>query len=105
MATPRYVTQYDLGDLVRISATLIGTDGVSGVSPSMFMFIVKNPLGSVATAQFGQAAASVNAAASNAFYKDLSVDYAGTWYYRSMATGLGQGAEDWSFFVASSHVI
>lgn len=105
MTTPNHISQYDLGDLIRVSATLIGTDGVSGVVPSMFLFLVKDPRGSVGSYQFGQAGASILAVASNAFAKDISLDYPGTWYYRSVATGIGQGVEEWSFFVASSHVI
>lgn len=105
MTTPRFVSQLDLGDMRRLVATIIGTDGVSGVTPSMFMFFVKNPLGSVATSVYGVAGASILPLASNVFVKDISCDYAGTWYYRSVATGLGQDAEEWSFFVASSHIL
>lgn len=105
MTTPPNISWYDLGDLVRVSATIIGTDGVTGVMPSSFYFLVRNPLGTVGTYQYGAGGASIQALASYVFAKDLSADYAGTWYYRAMATGVGQGAEEWLFFVASSSVI
>lgn len=105
MGTPRFISQVDVGDMRRIVATVIGTDGVNGAMPSMFIYLVKNPLGSVGTFIYGQAGASITPLSSYSFAKDISVDYAGTWYYRAVATGLAQDAEEWSFFAASSFVI
>lgn len=105
MTTPPNISQYDLGDLVGIVATVIGTDGVTGIMPSMFMFLVRNPLGTVASYQFGAGGASIRAVASYVFEKDISADLPGTWVYRGMATGAGQSTEEWRFFVASSLIV
>lgn len=104
--SPAAVGVYDLGDMVTLTATVLGTDGVTPVQPSYFAFLVRNPCGSVATYVFGAAGASILNPSTGAFSKDVSIDatvgYAGSWYYRSVATGKVQAADDWSFLVAPS---
>lgn len=103
------VAVYDLGDMVTITATVVGSDGVTPITPSYFAFLVENPQGSVATYVFGAAGASVLNPAAGAFSKDVSVDatvgYVGSWFYRSVATGKVQAVSEWSFLVRPSRFI
>lgn len=107
--SPALIAVYDVGDMVTLTATVLGTDGVTPVTPSYFAFLVKNPAGSVATYVFGAAAASVLNPGAGAFSKDVSVDAAtwavGSWFYRSVATGKVQAADDWSFLVAPNQFL
>lgn len=107
--SPAQITVYDLGDMVTLTATILGTDGVTPIQPSYFAFLVQNPQGSVGTYVFGAAGASILNPAAGAFSKDLSIDatvgYVGSWFYRSVATGRVQTADDWSFLVAPSRFV
>lgn len=102
MTTPNNVNVYDIGDMIQLRATVIGTDGATPAQPSWFTFLVKPPNGSVATYALGASGASVVNPGAGAFFKDVSIDQAGSWYYRSIATGAVQAAEEWAFLVAPS---
>ncbi len=99
MTTPNRVRRYDLGDLVTLTATIIGTDGITPVTPSWFAFLVRDASGNISTYQMGAAGASVVNPGAGAFLKTITVNIAGSWFYRSVATGLAQSAEEWSFLV------
>lgn len=102
--SPALVAIYDLGDMVTLRATVLGTDGQTPVAPSSFEFRLMNPAGVVATYVFGQAGASIVSPGAGAFFKDVSITptilSVGSWYYWSLATGLVQAADVWSFMVA-----
>jgi hypothetical protein len=104
--SPAQIAVYDAGDMVTLTATILGTDGVTPVQPSYFAFLVRNPAGSAATYVFGAAGASVISPGNGAFSKDVTVDFAtwavGSWWYRAVATGKVQAADEWSFLVAAS---
>lgn len=104
MSTPKRAINYDVGDLITLVATVTGTTGTPA-QPSAFLFLTKNPLGTVASYQFGVVGASVANPTAGCFYKDVTGDVAGQWYYRAVATGLVQAAEEWSFLVDASQVI
>lgn len=105
MSVPSGVNRHDIGDLVTLRATVVGTDLITPVQPSYFAFTWRNSGGSVATYVFGAAAASVINPTAGCFYRDITVDVDGPWYYRSVATGMVQAAEEWSFLVDPSRVI
>lgn len=105
MTTPNTVSAYDLGDMLRLVATFVTTDGVTTADPSMVNFLVKNPAGSVATYRYLQGSASVARSATGVYFKDVSLDMVGSWYYRAEATGLLQAAEEWAFLVDPSLVL
>ena len=105
MTTPQSVTRYDLLDLAQLRATFLSTDALTPADPSTMMFLVKNPNGSVATYAFGAAGASVVRTATGAYFKDLTVDVVGSWFYRSYGTGGVQASEEWSFLCAPSFVL
>lgn len=93
MSVPTGVSPYDFGDLVTLTATVIGSAGPE--QPSWFAFFVRNPVGSVATIPM----ASCRVASQGAFAADVTVDVEGEWQYRAVATGLVQAAERWAFIV------
>lgn len=103
---PAQIAVYDLGDMVTLTATVVGTDGVTPVSPSYFELWVRNPAGSISSYIFGAAGASVLNPGAGAFSKDVSVDRAtwavGSWFYGMVATGKVQAADEWAFLVTPS---
>lgn len=105
MSTPDRVHSYNVGQLVALVATVLGTDGVTPVTPSYFAFQVKNPAGSIATFAYTGAGASANLAATGAFTADYTVATSGPYYVRAVATGLVQAAEEWTFLGKPSKLI
>lgn len=105
MTTPLQISRYDVLDLVRVTATFVGTDGVTAADPSTVMVYVKDPAGTVATYSFGQAGASITRAGVGAYYKDITVTTSGTWFYRVYATGGVQASEEYGFEVNRSFIL
>lgn len=103
--SPPFIEQYDVGDLVHAVASFVGTDGVTPATPSMVAFFTLNPLGSVGTHIYGQAGASVLLVGSAAYAHDFTVDVAGSWFYRWVATGVVQAADEWGLIVAQSRFV
>ena len=101
---PAAVAAYDLNDLVRLSATVIGTDGQVAVA-SLGTFLVKAPNGSVATYSSSDANASVRNTGSGGFEKLVIASMVGSWFYRFQATGLVVTADEWSFLCSPSFVL
>lgn len=92
--SPRQVDRYDVGDLVRIVASFVGTDGVTPGNPSLITVQVMDPRGSVAAHAFGSG--SVVKVGSAAYAHDFTIDRPGSWFYRFEGTGNVQAAEVWS---------
>lgn len=87
------------GDIARVSGTIAGT---ANLDPGTVYAQVMAPGGSVTTYQYGVDAA-VNKPAVGIYYIDVSLDIAGTWYYRFYSTGTGQAvAADQSLVVQES---
>lgn len=105
MTTPNTAARYDLLDLVQMRATFLSTDAVTPADPSTMMFLVKSPLGSVATYAFGAAGASVTRAGVGAYFKDITVDSVGSWHYRAHGTGGVQANEEWTLVVDRSFIL
>lgn len=107
--SPPLIAVYDPGDMVTLTATVLGTDGVTPISPSYFAFLVQNAAGGFATYIFGAAAASVLNPGAGAYSKDVSIDRVassvGSWFYTSIATGKVQTVDEWSFLVAPSKFV
>lgn len=102
--SPAAVTPYDRNDLVRLTATVIGTNGQVAVA-SLGIFIVKAPNGSVATYSSADGNASVLNTGSGGFERLVMASMSGSWFYRFEATGLVVTADEWSFIVAPSFVL
>jgi hypothetical protein len=102
--SPAAIQPYDLNDLVRLTATVIGTNGQVAVA-SLGIFLVKAPNGSVATYSSGDGNASVFNTGSGGFERLVMASMAGSWFYRFQATGLVITADEWSFMVAPSFIL
>lgn len=105
MTTPNSVSRYDIGDLIVLPATFVGTDGVTPADPSTIDFLVKNAAGSVATYRFGAAGASIVRTGVGAYFKEIIVEpsgLTGSWAYRAMGTGGIIAAEEWLFIIDRS---
>lgn len=103
--SPAEIDRYDIYDLARLRATFVSTDLITPADPSTVLFFVKNAQGSVSTYQYAQAGASVTRAATGAYYKDITVDQTGTWFYRAQGTGGVQAADEWGLIVDRSFIL
>ena len=102
MSTPDRFNRYDLQDLVRLSATFLSLASAPA-DPSTVMFLVRSPLGSVATYAFGTA--SVTRAGVGAYYVEVIPSVAGTWFYRAHGTGGVLENEEWGFIADQSFIL
>ena len=86
-------TVYDKGDKVRLSATF----SVSGVNsdPTAVVLKVKDPSSNIAT--YTYALAEITKSATGIYYKDISIDESGEWYYRFEGTGAVEAADESRF--------
>ncbi len=105
MTVPADVTKYDLHDLVTLRATYVSTDLVTTADPSYVICYVKNPSAVVASYPYGVAGASVTRQATGAYFKDITLDVVGKWYYRWEGTGLLQAAEEWTLVCERTFVL
>jgi len=99
---PDAVGRYNVGDLARVSATIVASGGVI-TQPSSLVMILKAP-SSIASYVFGQAGASIANPAPGTFYKDVTISQVGTWAYGFQASGLVQAAEEWVMLCDTSRV-
>lgn len=91
---------YDIGDLIRLNA-VFEVNGTA-TDPATVTLKVKDPSGNVAT--YAYSLAEISRAAAGFYYKDISLDEAGIWYYRFEGTGGAQAAEEGSFEVRTQKV-
>jgi hypothetical protein len=94
---------YDIGDLVRLRATFLGTDLVTVADPSTILFRILAPGTTVACYSFGTG--SIARSGVGAYYKEISLDLYGDWTYNVTATGGVQTAAEWDFTVRHSKLI
>lgn len=94
---------YDIGDLVRISGAFYDklTSDIP-VDPTTVTLTIRKPSGVLVTKTYP---ADITRIILGSYYADISVDVSGMWYYRWASTGVGQAAEEGSFWVRSSEVI
>jgi hypothetical protein len=88
---------YDLGDLVRLTATF-KDEGGSPVDPATLVLITRSPTGALTTLTYGTDVMPIRDSA-GVFHADLSPDETGVWDYRWKATGAAQSAEPGQFRV------
>lgn len=101
---PDQVGQYDLYDIVRISATVVASGGQITQPSSMVVKILPGtPSGISPTSfQFGAAGASIVNPTTGVFYKDVVADAIGQWSYSFHASGIVGAREEWTFIVDPS---
>ena len=92
------INTYDIGDNIRLKAIF----SVSGVAtdPSTITLKVKNAAG--VTTTYTYALAEITKSSTGIYYRDVSVDDDGMWYYRWEGTGTVETSEEHSFKVRSS---
>lgn len=86
-------TTYDKGDRIRLSASF--TSNSVAADPTAVVLKVKDPSGNIAT--YTYALAEVTKSATGNYYKDISIDESGEWYYRWEGTGAVEAADESRF--------
>jgi hypothetical protein len=92
---------YDLGDLVRITATFT-LDNATLIDPTVVNFQYKLDTGDKITKVYGVDAGVVRSSL-GIYYCDINCNTVGLWHYRAYSTGNGQAAAEGSFTVKASH--
>lgn len=92
---------YDKGDLLRATGTFTNAGGTA-TDPTTVTLKVKKP--GVATATYTYAGGTVTKSTTGVFYKDLSLDTVGWWFYRWEGTGTVEAAVEGWFEVRASKV-
>ena len=87
MTQPHY---YDKGDKVHLTAKFIV--GSVLTDPTVIICRVKDPSGNVTV--YTYALAQVTKTSTGLYYKDISIDESGDWYYRWEGTGAMEAAEE-----------
>lgn len=96
--SPANVDSYEVGALIRLSATFVSTDLVTPADPSTVLVEVVNAWGSIACYAFGAGGASIARAGVGAYYKDITNDTpGGVVAYRWLGTAGVQAARSWEF--------
>ena len=104
MTTPNYVNRYRLGDLVHAVCTFVTTDGITPADPSMVMILLRDPAGNVSTTLY-PVPGGISRAGVGAYTYDFTVNSVGSGFYRWVATGIVQAAEEWTFLVDRSAIL
>lgn len=90
---------YDIGDRVRMTATVVTSGGVAA-DPTEVTFKVQDPSGNEATYLYSMGL--VTRTSAGVYYLEVTVDEAGTWYYRANGTGAVIAADEEYFYVRES---
>ena len=93
---------YDIGDLVSITGAFTNSAGAA-VDPTTVALTVRDPSGTEST--YTYALGTVSRSALGNYFKQITPDASGTWYYRWVSTGTGQGAEEGMFYVRTSEIV
>jgi len=89
---------YDIGDLVKVTGTWTDSDDAA-LDPTAVFLVYKDPSGNVCDAlQYG-VGAEITKASTGVYTCNISIDEAGSWYYRWYSTGTGQAAQEGYFSV------
>lgn len=93
---------YDVGDLVRVSGAFTDIDD-EDIDPTTVTFKFTDPSGNTTAYVYGTDPEVVNPSKGH-YHVDVSLDEAGTWYYRWESGGTGQAAEEDSLVVRVSNI-
>lgn len=99
MAAPIGTREYDVGDVVRTTATF----KVGGVptDPTAVTFKYKKPDGTIVTKIYGTDSEVVKDS-TGTYHFEISVTASGSWSYRWASTGTAAGASERKFLVRAS---
>lgn len=96
------VNTYDIGDLVKISATFTDENGTA-TDPTTLEAAFKSPSGTISTFTYGTDPEVVRDSA-GVYHLDISITESGRYDYRWSSTGTGQAAEEGYFEVRQQRV-
>ncbi len=96
------INVYDIGDLVTVRGAFTDAAGLPA-DPAAVSVAYEDPSGNVTTLVYGVDAAVVKDSTGN-YSLEISIDEAGDWHYRWIATGTGQGAQLGQFAVKNNQV-
>ncbi len=90
---------YDIGDRARLTATVTTSGGVAA-DPTEVTFKVQDPSGNETTYLYSNGA--VTRTSAGVYYVEVTLDEAGTWYYRANGTGAVIAADEEFLYVRES---
>lgn len=96
------MNSYDVGDLVQLDVLVTGGEGTP-VDPTMVALIVRDPTSETTT--YDYAKSEVTRTGVGSYLVQLTPDQPGTWVYRWVTTGVGQGAEERQFYVRAPSAV
>jgi hypothetical protein len=92
------MTLYDMGDVARVTVTF--TLASVNTDPTAVKLKVENP--NHVITEYTWALATVTRSAAGIFYKDISLNVAGEWFYRWEGTGAVESASEGNLYVSES---
>lgn len=96
------MAQYDLGDVIRQTATFTDTAGAA-TDPATVTFTFTNPAGTAVTYTYGTDAQPVRSA-EGIYYVDISANLEGIWRWHWTSTGSGAASTEGQFAVVRTTV-
>jgi hypothetical protein len=103
---PSRVEHADVLDLIRFSASFVGTDLVTPANPSAVYLLIRDPRSQqVASYRFGASGASIMNPAVGAFYKEQVASYSGKWTFAWIGEGVVQVMEEFHILVDASEIL
>lgn len=93
--------EYDLGDMVRVSASFTNIDGVAA-DPTAVTLQVRRPDTSITTYTYGADPEIVKTDVGQ-YRADLDIDQEGTWRFRWAGVGAVQAAHESVFYIRDSY--
>jgi hypothetical protein len=92
---------FDVGDEVRLSVAFTNAATAAAVDPGAVALSVRAPDGTTTT--YTHAAAEVTKTATGAYYRDVPLTAAGSWYWRWVGSGSNAAAAEGSISVRRSN--
>ena len=88
------INTYDIGDRLRLWSRFYDFDG-NLASPTAVNILVRTPAGA-------ETSVAATLHATGVYYRDVTIDTAGTWHYRGNGTGALIASGEWQFKVRES---
>ncbi len=95
---------YDLGDLVKVSATFKNADTAGVIDPDVINLSVRTPAGAITTYTHG-VDANLTQDDVGQYYAMINANQAGYWFYRWWSAGFGQTAKEKEFKVRTAQAV
>lgn len=93
--------EYDIGDTIRLAVAFTNRAGADA-DPTTVRLITENPEGT--QVQYTHAAGEITKDATGHYYKDITLDLSGVWYYHWLGTGAVATSEGSSFEVRENEL-